>query len=83
MIPMSEPGLKGSGRRLAIDPWCVVRMLPNSQRFVAARFHRRSDADGYLQVLRRLLPMAQYEIVFEAIAPEEVELELSRLEQIV
>lgn len=72
MISRSEPELKGAGRRLAIDPWCVVRLLPNSQRFVAARFHRRSDADGYLQVLRRLLPTARYEIVFEAIAELEV-----------
>ncbi|NJN59807.1 MAG: hypothetical protein HC879_21130 [Leptolyngbyaceae cyanobacterium SL_5_9] len=80
MISRSEPELKSAGRRLAIDPWCVVRFLPNSQRFVAARFHRRSDADGYLQVLRRLLPTAQYEIVFEAIAPEEME-DMSRLEQ--
>jgi hypothetical protein len=82
MISRSEPELKGSGRRFAIDPWCVVRFLPNSQRFVAARFHRRSDADGYLQVLQRLLPTAQYEIVFEAIAPEEIE-DMSRLEQMV
>ncbi|MEP6544036.1 hypothetical protein NDI47_18020 [Microcoleus vaginatus GB1-A2] len=29
------------------------------------RFHRRGDAEGYLQILRRLLPPAQRAIVFD------------------
>jgi hypothetical protein len=44
MISTSQP-------KSNIHPWCVIRQLPNMQRLVVARFHRRHDADGYLQVL--------------------------------
>ena len=42
-----------------------MRQLPNMQRIVVARFHHRSNADGYLSVMKRLLPNAQHMIVFE------------------
>ncbi|NJL40103.1 MAG: hypothetical protein HC840_20345 [Leptolyngbyaceae cyanobacterium RM2_2_4] len=45
--------------------WAVVRLLPNMQRIVVARFRSRSDADGHLQVLQRMLPMAQFRVVFD------------------
>jgi hypothetical protein len=48
-------------------PWCIIRQLPNMQRLVVARFHRRQDADGYLQILRRLLPTTQHIIVFDLV----------------
>ena len=62
-------------------PWCIVRLLPNLQRQVVARFHRRNDADGYLQILQRLLPTASYVIVFQAADPAE-ESERSQLGQL-
>ncbi|WP_243714027.1 hypothetical protein [Nostoc sp. 106C] len=34
------------------------------QRLVVARFHRHDDADGYLQILRQLLPTTKHVIVF-------------------
>jgi hypothetical protein len=58
MIPRSE-------LKLNIHPWCIVRQLPNMQRLVVARFYRRNDADGYIQVLRRLLPGVNHAIVFD------------------
>lgn len=58
MIPRSKP-------KLNIHPWCIVRQLPNMQRLVVARFYRRNDADGYIQVLRRLLPGVNHTIVFD------------------
>jgi hypothetical protein len=47
-------------------PWCIIRQLPNIQTIVVARFHRRQDADGYLQVLRRLMPNISHAIVFDS-----------------
>jgi hypothetical protein len=49
-------------------PWRVVRHSPNMQRIVVAQFRRRSEADGYLWVLRRLLPNAPHVIVFDPVA---------------
>lgn len=46
--------------------WHVVRLLPNMQRVTIAAFHKRSDAEGYMQVMRRLIPEAEFVIVFNA-----------------
>jgi hypothetical protein len=32
--------------RERLQPWCIVRQLPNLQRIVVARFSRRNDAPG-------------------------------------
>ncbi len=45
--------------------WLVVRLLPNMQRKVVARCRTRSDAEGHLQALRRLIPDARLVIVFD------------------
>ncbi|MEG4998750.1 hypothetical protein QUB13_13785 [Microcoleus sp. B4-D4] len=65
MIPTSRP-------KLNIHPWCIVRQLPNMQRLVVARFHRRGDADGYIQILRRLLPATEHAIVFDTTGAEKL-----------
>ncbi len=36
---------------------------------IVARFRRRNDAEAHLQVLRRLMPDASFEIVFD-VEPE-------------
>ncbi|WP_017651631.1 hypothetical protein [Fortiea contorta] len=36
------------------------------QRIVVARFHRRQDADGYLRILRQLMPNVSHVIVFDS-----------------
>jgi len=61
MIPTSEP-------KLNRPSWCVVRQLPNMQRSTVARFHSYRDADGYLWVIKRLLPDVQHTIVFEPVS---------------
>ncbi|AUT04020.1 hypothetical protein CLI64_28590 [Nostoc sp. CENA543] len=48
------------------QPWCIIRQLPDMQRMVIARFHRRHDADAYRQILQRLLPTAVHVIVFDS-----------------
>jgi hypothetical protein len=42
------------------------------QRLVVARFHRRGDADGYIQILRRLLPATKHAIVFDTTGDEKL-----------
>lgn len=46
-------------------PWVITRLLPNMQRSVVCRFRSRSDADGHLQVLRQLIPNADFVIIFD------------------
>ena len=48
-----------------LQPWCIIRPLPNLQRVVVARFRRCNDAEAYLQVLRRLVSGVAYQIVFD------------------
>lgn len=56
--------ISSSQRKSQLYPWCIVRLLPNMQRLTIARFHHRSNADGYLSVLRRIEPEAAFVIVF-------------------
>jgi hypothetical protein len=45
--------------------WVVVRLLPNMQRVDVARFYKYSDAEGHVQILRRINPEFDYLIVFD------------------
>lgn len=49
-----------------LNKWLVVRLLPNMQRITVAHFFRHSDADGYLRIIRQLIPNVQFVIVFNA-----------------
>ncbi|NEO13093.1 MAG: hypothetical protein F6J98_28335 [Moorea sp. SIO4G2] len=48
-----------------LHPWVVIRLLPKMQRIVVARFRNRSDAEGHLWALKRLMPDAEFIIVFD------------------
>jgi hypothetical protein len=48
-----------------LSPWVIVRLLPNLQRRVVGRFRSRSDAEGHLQALQRLMPDAEMIILFD------------------
>ncbi|NEO76817.1 hypothetical protein [Moorena sp. SIO4G3] len=48
-----------------LHPWVIVRLLPRMQRVVVARFRKRSDAEGHLKALKRLMPNAQFVIIFD------------------
>ena len=52
-----------------LHPWCIVRHLPNLQNPIVARFRRRNDAEAHLQILQRLMPNAEFSIVFD-VTPE-------------
>ncbi len=48
-----------------LHPWVVVRLLPKMQRVIVARFRKRSDAEGHMQALKRLMPDDQFVIIFD------------------
>ncbi|MBW4466222.1 MAG: hypothetical protein KME07_12410 [Pegethrix bostrychoides GSE-TBD4-15B] len=50
--------------REQLTPWIVVRLLPQMQHVILARFAKRSDADSYAQVLRQLAPV-QVVVMFD------------------
>ncbi len=45
--------------------WAVIRLLPNFQRVVIARFRSRADADGHAICLRQLIPNAKIIVLFD------------------
>ena len=53
-----------------LSPWCIVQLLPKMQRRVVARFRKRNNATEHLQVLKRLNPIGNYEIVFDPAVEE-------------
>jgi hypothetical protein len=53
------------GYRTALAPWVVIRLLSPTQQTIVGRFRSRSDADGHLAVLRRLMPDAELQVIFD------------------
>lgn len=45
-------------------------MLPNLQRVTVGQYRNRSDADGHLQIIRHLMPNAEFEVVFNPELPK-------------
>ncbi len=50
--------------RERLNPWVLVRLLPNMKRVTVGQFRSRSDADGHLVILRRLIPHAEFVVMF-------------------
>ena len=50
--------------RERLNPWVLVRLLPNMQRATVGQYRNRSDADGHLQIIRRLMPNAEFVVMF-------------------
>jgi hypothetical protein len=46
-------------------PWCIIRILPNNQNSVVARFRRHDDAVAYLQLLQNSSKNIKLSIIFE------------------
>ncbi|NEO81897.1 hypothetical protein [Moorena sp. SIO4G3] len=46
-------------------PWAIIRLLPRMQRVVVGRYRNRSDAEGHLRVLKRLMPDGEFLIIFD------------------
>jgi hypothetical protein len=48
-----------------LNSWAIARLLPDTSREIVARFRSRSDADGYMQHLRQVVPNASFMVVFD------------------
>ena len=54
-----------------LNGWAVVRLLPNFQRVVVARFRNAANAEGYCRSVARLIPDGKFIVVFDP--PDETE----------
>jgi hypothetical protein len=46
-------------------PWAIVRLLPDARRYTIARFFNRQDAEDHQRFLKRFIPAAEFEILFD------------------
>ncbi|WP_346292130.1 hypothetical protein [Sphaerothrix gracilis] len=63
--PRVAPPRHASNYQTQLHPWCIIRHLPKSQCITVARLRRRNDAEAHLRVLRRLIPQAQFTLLFD------------------
>jgi len=49
----------------SLSPWAVFRRVTTVTHVCVARFRKKSDADQYLSLLRRMSPEFNYEVVFD------------------
>jgi hypothetical protein len=56
----------GISYRNRLNSWAIARVVTNQERVIVARFRSRSDADGYINHLRQLIPDASFEILFDS-----------------
>ncbi|HAZ48651.1 MAG TPA: hypothetical protein DDW76_03980 [Cyanobacteria bacterium UBA11369] len=56
--------------KASLFSWAIFRFV-NCKPIVVGRFRSRSDAEGHLQVLRRLIPGVEFAIAF--IPPESID----------
>jgi hypothetical protein len=73
MIPAPQPNRSGDSFAATnywqrLHPWCIIRLLPKMQRIAIQRFRSRAQAEEYLKALRRILPSAIHEIIFDPIS---------------
>jgi hypothetical protein len=47
-------------------PWMLVRLLPNAQHYTVARFYSRAEAENHQRFLRKWIPAAEFEVMFDA-----------------
>jgi hypothetical protein len=46
-------------------PWAIIRLLPDARRYTVARFVNRQDAEDHGRFLKRFIPAAEFEVVFD------------------
>ncbi|MBD2296554.1 hypothetical protein H6G06_24505 [Anabaena sphaerica FACHB-251] len=52
--------------RNRLNAWAIARVVANQERVIVARFRSRSDADGYIQHLRQIVPDSSFEMFFDS-----------------
>ncbi|MBD2014611.1 hypothetical protein H6F96_11605 [Microcoleus sp. FACHB-53] len=46
-------------------PWAIIRLLPDARRYTVARFFNRQDAEDHRRFLKRFMPAAEFEVLFD------------------
>jgi hypothetical protein len=46
-------------------PWAIIRLLPDARRYTVARFFNRQDAEDHRRFLKRFIPTAEFEVLFD------------------
>ena len=67
MIPAELPDAAGSVYRARLFPWSVIRLLPDCQRSVLARFRKRNQAEEYVRSVKRVNSDWDCMIVFDPV----------------
>lgn len=67
MIPAELPDVAGSVYRARLFPWSVIRLLPDYQRSVLARFRKRNQAEEYVRSVKRVNSDWDCTIVFDPV----------------
>ncbi|MBD2136286.1 hypothetical protein H6F32_01505 [Anabaena sp. FACHB-1237] len=48
-----------------LNSWVIARKVSEQERQIVARFRSRSDAEGYIQHIRQLIPDGAFELLFD------------------
>jgi hypothetical protein len=46
-------------------PWAIIRLLPDARRYTVARFFNRQDAEDHRRFLKRFMPAAEFQVLFD------------------
>jgi hypothetical protein len=48
--------------RKRLNGWAIARIVAEQEKVIVARFRSRSDAEGYIQHIRQLIPDGVFEL---------------------
>ena len=51
--------------RKRLNGWAIARIVAEQEKIIIARFRSRSDAEGYIQHIRQLIPDGVFELFFD------------------
>ncbi len=51
--------------RKRLNGWAVARVVTEQEKVIVSRFRSRSDAEGYIQHLRQMIPNTVFELFFD------------------
>ena len=51
--------------RKRLNGWAVARVVTEQEKVIVSRFRSRSDAEGYIQHIRQMIPNTVFELFFD------------------
>ena len=48
-----------------LNGWAVARVVTEQEKVIVSRFRSRSDAEGYIQHIRQMIPDTVFELFFD------------------